>query len=394
MDKFVYADNAATTKVKDEVLNSMMPYFKEEYGNPSSLYQKGASANSAVEQAREKVAKALGAEPREIIFTGCGTESDNWAIKMTAKAMLKKGKNHIISTKFEHHAVLHPLETLEKEGFEVTYLDVYENGIVKVEDLEKAITDKTCLVTIMYVNNEIGTIQPIKELGAVCKAKGVLFHTDAVQAIGNVEIDVKDQNIDMLSLSGHKIGAPKGIGALYVRRGVQLKAFIEGGAQENNKRAGTENVPYIVGLGTAMEIANAKISEKNAKIKPMQDKLIKEILKIKRTRLTGDREKRIASTTSFCFEGVEGEALLLLLDMNGISASSGSACTSGSLDPSHVLLSLGLIHEIAHGSLRLSFSEDTSMEDIDHIIVAIPPIIERLRKMSPLWDRIIKEENN
>lgn len=388
--KVIYADNAATTSVSPAVLDAMLPFYKEFYGNPSSLYSIGNAAKQPMEEARATVAKCLGALPTEIFFTSGGSESDNWAIKGAAHKLMKQGKNHIITTKFEHHAVLHTCAALEKEGFTVTYLDVHENGVVVPEEVEAAITDKTALVTIMYANNEIGTIQPIPEIGAICKKHGVLFHTDAVQAVGNVPIDVKAQNIDMLSLSGHKLHAPKGVGALYVRRGLILPNLIDGGAQERNRRAGTENVAGIVGLGKAMEIAVATMEEKNAKLRRMQDKLINEILKIDRSRLNGDRVKRLPGNISFCFEGIEGESLLLMLDMKGVCASSGSACTSGSLDPSHVLLSIGLPHEIAHGSLRLSFSDVNEESDVDYIIEVLPQIVERLRAMSPLWDSIIK----
>ena len=389
MDRTVYADNAATTAVSPQVLEAMLPYYKEVYGNPSSLYSVGQKAKAALEEARETVAACLGAEAGEIYFTSCGTESDNWAIKGAAHAMRKKGKDHIITSAFEHHAVLHTCQALEKEGFTVTYLPVHENGIVRPEELEAAITDRTGLVTIMYANNEIGTIQPIPEIGAICKKHGVLFHTDAVQAIGNVHINVKEQNIDMLSLSGHKIHASKGVGALYLRSGVSIENFMDGGAQERGRRAGTENVAEIVGLSVAMERACSTVDQRIARLTPMRDKLIHEILKIDRSRLNGDLEHRLPGNVSFCFQGVEGESLLLMLDMKGICASSGSACTSGSLDPSHVLLSIGLPHEVAHGSLRLSFGDDSTMEDVDYIIETLPPIIERLRAMSPLWDAIV-----
>ena len=387
--KVIYADNAATTSVSPAVLDAMLPFYKEFYGNPSSLYSIGNAAKKPLEDARATVAKCLGALPNEIYFTSGGSESDNWAIKGAAHKMLKQGKNHIITTKFEHHAVLHTCAALEKEGFTVTYLDVHENGIVVPEELEAAITEKTALVTVMYANNEIGTIQPIAEIGAICKKHGVLFHTDAVQAVGNVHIDVKEQNIDMLSLSGHKLHAPKGVGALYIRRGLVLPNLIDGGAQERNRRAGTENVAGIVGLAKAMEIAHETMDEKNAKLRRMQDKLSTEILKIDRSRLNGDREKRLPGNISFCFEGIEGESLLLMLDMKGVCASSGSACTSGSLDPSHVLLAIGLKHEVAHGSLRLSYSDTNEESDVDYIIEILPQIVERLRAMSPLWDAII-----
>lgn len=393
MSRKVYADNAATTAVSQRVLEAMLPIYKEVYGNPSSLYGLGQEAKARLEEARATVARCLGARPNEIFFTSCGSESDNWAIKGAAHAQLKKkGKNHIITSAFEHHAVLHTCLALEKEGFTVTYLPVHKDGLVRPEEVEAAITDKTALVTIMYANNEIGTIQPIPEIGEICKKHGVLFHTDAVQAVGNVHIDVKEQNIDMLSLSGHKLHAPKGVGALYIRLGVQIQNLMDGGAQERGKRAGTENVAEIVGLATAMEEACSTIDERIARLTPMRDKLIDGLLKIERSRLNGDREHRLPGNVHFCFQGVEGESLLLMLDMKGVSASSGSACTSGSLDPSHVLLALGLPHGVAHGSLRLSFGDYNTMEDIDYLLEVIPPIIERLRAMSPLWDAIQKGE--
>lgn len=388
----VYLDNAATTKVSDNVFNAMLPYLKEEYGNPSSIYTLGRNSAIAVNKARKQVADALGCEVGEVYFTGCGSESDNWAIKSTARMMAQKGKKHIITSVFEHHAVLHSLASLEKEGFEVTYLPVYSNGIVKVEDVAAAIRPDTALVTIMYANNEIGTIQPIPEIGALCKEKGVIFHTDAVQAVGNVHINVKEQNIDMLSLSGHKIHAQKGCGVLYVNKKYRLTPFMDGGAQERGRRAGTENVPAIVGLGVAITDAVNGIDEKNAKLKKFSDRICDEILKIDRVHLNGDREKRMPCNLNFSFEGIEGESLLLQLDLQGIAASSGSACTSGSLDPSHVLLSIGLPHEIAHGSLRISMSDYTTEEDIDRLLEVLPVIVEKLRNMSPLWDHIIKGE--
>lgn len=388
MNRKVYADNAATTAVSPEVLEAMLPFYKEVYGNPSSLYSLGQEAKKPLEEARETVAQCLGAQPREIYFTSCGTESDNWAIKGAAYAMRRKGKTHIVTSAFEHHAVLHTCQALEKEGFTVTYLPVHENGIVRPEELEAALTENTGLVTIMYANNEIGTIQPIPEIGAICKRYGVLFHTDAVQAAGQVPIDVQEQNIDLLSLSGHKLHAPKGVGALYVRTGVVIQNFMDGGAQERGKRGGTENVASIVGLATALKRACATMEERRVKLTAMRDKLIDGLSKIERCRLNGDREHRLPGNVSFCFQGVEGESLLLMLDLKGISASSGSACTSGSLDPSHVLLSIGLPHEVAHGSLRLSFGDYNTMEDVDYIIETLPPIIERLRSMSPLWDAI------
>ncbi|WP_294754719.1 cysteine desulfurase NifS [uncultured Ruminococcus sp.] len=390
--KFIYADNAATTAVSEEVLNAMLPYFREGYGNASSIYKLGRDAQRAVEDAREKVAKALGAEPREIYFTSCGSEADNWAVKGTAELMAKKGKKHIITSVFEHHAVLHTTEYLEKHGFEVTYVPVSDKGLIDPEDVRKAIREDTALVTIMYANNEIGTIQPIDEIAAICREKGVLFHTDAVQAVGHVDIDVHKQGIDMLSLSGHKIHAQKGIGALYIRKGLILPNLIHGGGQERGKRAGTENVPAIVGLGTAIEIATRNIAEKNAVITPRRNKLIDNILKLPYTRLNGDRDKRLPGNVNISFEGIEGESLLLMLDINGICASSGSACTSGSLDPSHVLLSIGLKHEVAHGSLRLSIEEDTTDEDIDYILEVIPKVVKHLRDMSPVWEKMMKGE--
>ncbi|HJB98047.1 MAG TPA: cysteine desulfurase NifS [Candidatus Acutalibacter pullicola] len=388
MNRKVYADNAATTAVSPEVLEAMLPFYKEVYGNPSSLYSLGQEAKKPLEEARETVAQCLGAQPREIYFTSCGTESDNWAIKGAAYAMRRKGKTHIVTSAFEHHAVLHTCQALEKEGFTVTYLPVHENGIVRPEELEAALTENTGLVTIMYANNEIGTIQPIPEIGAICKRHGVLFHTDAVQAAGQVPIDVQEQNIDLLSLSGHKLHAPKGVGALYIRSGVVIQNLLDGGAQERGKRGGTENVASIVGLATALKRACATMEERRVKLTAMRDKLIDGLSKIERCRLNGDREHRLPGNVSFCFQGVEGESLLLMLDLKGISASSGSACTSGSLDPSHVLLAIGLPHEVAHGSLRLSFGDENTMEDIDYILETVPPIIERLRSISPLWDAI------
>ncbi|MDY3843620.1 MAG: cysteine desulfurase NifS [Ruminococcus sp.] len=390
--RFVYADNAATTKISPEVLNAMYPYLTEEYGNASSIYFLGRNAKKAIEASREKVAKAIGADPSEIYFTSCGSEADNWALRGTCHRLKEKGKKHIITSVFEHHAILHTCQALEKEGFEITYLPVSPLGIVCPDDVKNAIREDTAIVSIMYANNEIGTIQPISEIGAICREKGVIFHTDAVQAVGNVEINVKEQNIDLLSLSGHKIHAQKGIGAIYIKKGIVLPNLIFGGAQERNKRAGTENVPAIVGLGTAIEIATADIKAKNEKVTAMRNRLIDGILKLSHTRLNGDREKRLAGNCNISIEGVEGESLLLMLDMNGICASSGSACTSGSLDPSHVLLALGLKHEVAHGSLRLSINDETTDEDIDYILEVVPRVVERLRAMSPLWERIIKEE--
>ena len=374
------------------VLDVMMPYFTEEYGNASSIYALGRSAKKALETARETVAKAIGAETSEIYFTSCGSESDNWAIRSVCERLAAKGKKHIITSVFEHHAVLHTCQALEKLGFEVTYLPVYKNGIVKTEDVKNAIREDTALVTIMYANNEIGTIQPIEEIAAVCREKGVLFHTDAVQAMGHVKIDVHAQGIDMLSLSGHKIHAQKGIGALYVRKGIPVTNLIFGGAQERNRRAGTENLPAIAGFAKAMEIASTDIEKRAEKTAKQRDRLIEGILKLPRTRLNGDPVKRLPGTVNISIEGVEGESLLLMLDLNGICASSGSACTSGSLDPSHVLLALGLKHEVAHGSLRLSIGDETTDEDIDYILEVVPKVVKRLRDMSPLWERICKEE--
>lgn len=391
MKNLIYADNAATTRLTEPVLEAMTPYLTEFYGNPSSLYDLGQTSKKAVEDARATVAALLGAMPNEIFFTSGGSEADNWAIQGTAHKLAKKGKKHIISTTFEHHAVLHTLKALEKEGFEVTLLPVHENGIVRVDELKAAIREDTALVTIMFANNEIGTIQPIAEISAVCKQKGVIFHTDAVQAVGAVPIHVGQLGVDMLSLSAHKFHGPKGIGALYIRRGVYPDNFIEGGAQERGRRAGTENVPGIVGLSKALSIAIETMEQRNQKLTAMRDACIDGLLQIERSRVNGDRTHRLPGNVNMCFEGVEGESLLLMLDLKGVCASSGSACTSGSLDPSHVLLALGLKHEVAHGSLRLTFSDDNSMEDIKTILDVLPPIVERLRDMSPLWERIIKE---
>lgn len=390
--RFIYADNAATTAVSEEVLQAMLPYFRTAFGNASSIYKLGRDAQRDVEAARAKVAKAIGAEPREIFFTSCGSESDNWAIKGIAENLAKRGKKHIVTSVFEHHAVLHTCEYLEKKGFEVTYVPVSDKGLIDPEDVRNAIRDDTALVTIMYANNEIGTIQPIEEIAAICKEKKVIFHTDAVQALGHVDIDVKKQGIDMLSLSGHKIHAQKGIGALYVRKGIVLPNLIHGGAQERNKRAGTENVPAIVGLGVAIETATKNIAERNAVIVPRRNRLIDGILKLPYTRLNGDRDKRLPGNLNISIEGIEGESLLLMLDQYGICASSGSACTSGSLDPSHVLLAIGLKHEVAHGSLRLSIEENVTDEDVDYILEVIPKIVERLRSMSPVWEKMMKGE--
>ena len=388
MSHFVYADNAATTPVSDSIIDKMLPYYREYYGNPSSLYSVGRIAKKAVEESREAIAGAIGALPNELFFTSGGSEADNWAIKGIAFSQAQSGKKHIITSAFEHHAVLHTVEALKKQGFEITYLNVHEDGLVRPEELEAAIREDTALVTIMYANNEIGTIQPIAEIGKICKKHGVLFHTDAVQAIGNVKIDVKEQNIDLLSLTAHKIHGPKGIGALYVRRGVKLTNLIDGGAQERGRRAGTENVAGIVGLSAAITHACGTVEERVKRLSSMRNRLIEGALKIERSRLNGDPIKRLPGNVNVCFEGIEGESLLLMLDMQGICASSGSACTSGSLDPSHVLLAIGLPHEIAHGSLRLSLGDQNTEEDVDYILEVLPKVVSRLREMSPLWEKI------
>lgn len=381
----IYADNAATTKQSKAVTEKMVQVADKYYGNPSSLHTVGQKAKEELDKARASIAKNLGCEPREIYFTSGGSEADNQAIISAALAGEKKGKKHIISTAFEHHAVLHTLKKMEKYGFEVQLLDVGNVGTVTAEQVEAAIRPDTCLVTVMYANNEIGSIMPIKQIGAVCRTKGVLFHTDAVQAAGHLPINVKEQNIDMLSLSAHKFHGPKGTGVLYARTGVVLSNIIEGGAQERGKRAGTENLPAIAGMAVALDDACAHMSENAAKVTAMRDKLIEGLSKIPHSALNGDPVKRLPGNVSFCFEGVEGESLLLLLDQNGISASSGSACTSGSLDPSHVLLAIGRPHEVAHGSLRLSISEENTMEQMDYMLKEIPFVVDYLRKMSPLW---------
>ena len=387
----IYMDNGATTRVTEPVFEAMRPYFCEIYGNPSSMHNFGYTSRHAVEAAREAVAKAINADPSEIYFTGCGTESDNWAVRGAAYQNVKKGR-HIITTTIEHHAILHTCQQLEKEGFEVTYLPVDEYGFVTAEQLDAAIRPDTTLVTIMTANNEIGTVEPIAELAKVCKAHGVLFHTDAVQAIGSVKIDVRAMDIDMLSMSGHKFHAPKGIGALYIRKGVRLQQFINGGAQERNKRAGTENLASIVGLGKAIELATADIDGHNEKLAAIRDHIIDRVLKeIPYSRLNGDKTRRLPGNVNLCFRFIEGESLLMLLDMKGIAASSGSACTSGSLDPSHVLLAIGLPHEIAHGSLRLSLSEENTMEEADFVVDSLVEIVAKLRAMSPLYDDFIQE---
>lgn len=387
----VYMDYSATTYVKPEVVEEMMPYFTEKFGNPSSFYGISRETKRAIDKAREQVASTLKCLPEEIYFTGGGSEADNWAIKGIATAHRKKG-NHIITTKIEHHAVLHSCEFLEKFGYEVTYLDVDKEGFINLEELRNAITDRTILVSIMFANNEIGTIQPIKEIGEICREKKVLFHTDAVQAVGNVPIDVKEMNIDLLSLAGHKVYGPKGIGALYIRKGVRIDNLIHGGAQERNRRAGTENIASIVGIGKAMEIAENNLKEHTEKLTKLRDRLIDGLLKIPYTTLNGPRgEKRLPGNVNVRFQFIEGESILLSLDFKGVCASSGSACTSGSLDPSHVLLSIGVPHELAHGSLRLTLGEDSTEEDVDYVIEVLPPIIQRLRDMSPLWEDFIKK---
>ena len=384
--KTTYMDYSATTYVKPEVLDAMMPFFTEKFGNPSSFYGISRETKMAIDNARAQVAKAINCDPNEVYFTGGGSEADNWAIKGIATAHMKKG-NHIITTKIEHHAVLHTCEFLEKFGFEVTYLDVNEEGFVDLKQLEEAITDKTILVSIMFANNEIGTIQPIKEIGAICREKKVLFHTDAVQAVGSVPVDVKEMNIDLLSLAGHKLYGPKGIGALYIRRGIRIDNLIHGGGQERGRRAGTENIPGVVGLGKAIELATENIEENRARLTVLRDKLIDGILeRIPYARLNGPRgDKRLPGNSNISFEFIEGESILLSLDFEGICASSGSACTSGSLDPSHVLLAIGLPHEKAHGSLRTTLGAASTEEDVEKLLNELPPIIERLRNMSPLW---------
>ena len=381
----VYADNAATTKTSRVAIEAMMPYFDTIYGNPSSLHSVGQEAKEALENARERVAKCLGCEPREIYFTSGGSEADNQAIISAARIGARKGKKHIISTAFEHHAVLHTLNKLEKEGFEITLLDVKNGHNITAQQVADAIREDTCLVTTMYANNEIGSILPIPEIGAICKAAGIPFHTDAVQAAGHLHINVKEQNIDMLSLSGHKFHGPKGVGALYCRRGLALTNVIEGGAQERGKRAGTENIPAIMGMAAALEDACAHMDENTKKVAAMRDRLIEGLSKIPHCALNGDSMNRLPNNVSFCFEGIEGESLLLLLDMKGVCASSGSACTSGSLDPSHVLLAIGRVHDVAHGSLRLSLSEYNTNEEIDHILTAVPEVVSYLRGISPVW---------
>ena len=382
---FVYADNAATTKMSQVAINAMLPYMDKIFGNPSSLHSVGQEAKEALDAARETVAACLGCEPREIYFTSGGSEADNQAIISAARYGARKGKKHIISTAFEHHAVLHTLNKLEKEGYEVTLLDVSNGHNITAQQVKDAIREDTCLVTVMYANNEIGSVLPIAEIGAVCKEAGVPFHTDAVQAAGHLHINVKEQNIDMLSLSGHKVHGPKGVGALYCRRGFPLVNVIEGGAQERGKRGGTENIAGICGMAAALKDACDHMDERMARVTAMRDKLIAGISQIPHCDLNGDRVNRLPNNVSFCFEGIEGESLLLLLDFKGVAASSGSACTSGSLDPSHVLLAIGRVHDVAHGSLRLSLSDDNTDEEMDHILKVVPEVVQHLRNMSPVW---------
>lgn len=394
MEKKIYLDNAATTKTRPEVVEAMLPYFTESFGNPSSVYELATQNKKAVDEARGIIAKALGAEISDIYFTAGGTEADNWALKATAEAYASKG-NHIITSKIEHHAILHTCEYLEKHGMEVSYIDVDENGVIKLEELKKAIRPTTVLISVMYANNEIGTVQPMIEIGEIAKANNILFHTDAVQAFGQLAIDVNELNIDMLSASGHKLNGPKGIGFLYIRKGLKLKSFVHGGAQERHRRAGTENVPAIVGFGKAVEIALDTLEARQKKEIELRDYLIKRILaEIPYVRLNGHRTKRLPNNANFSFQFIEGESLLIMLDMQNICASSGSACTSGSLDPSHVLLSIGLPHEIAHGSLRLTLCEDNTEEEMDYVIEKIQEIVEKLRSMSPLYEDFVKSSQN
>ena len=390
MNQVIYLDNAATTRTRPEVADAMMPFFTEHYGNPSSVYEFAAPCKQAIARSRETIAKSLGAKANEIYFTAGGTESDNWAIKAAAEAYQAKGK-HIITSKIEHHAVLHTCEYLEKLGFEVTYLDVDENGVVKIEELKKAIRPDTILISIMFANNEIGTIEPIKEIGEIARERGVLFHTDAVQAYCHIPINVDEYHIDMLSASGHKLNGPKGIGFLYIRTGLKLRSFVHGGAQERKRRGGTENVPGIVGLGKAVELAVATMDERAGKERDLRDYLIGRVTaEVPFVRLNGHRTCRLANNTNFAFQFIEGESMLIMLDMNGICGSSGSACTSGSLDPSHVLLAIGLPHEIAHGSLRLTLSEENTKEEMDYVVEKIKEVVDRLRSMSPLYEDFMK----
>ena len=390
---FVYADNAATTSVSKTALEAMLPYLTEKYGNPSSLYSFSQQVAEDVQAARETVAACLGAaSPREIYFTSCGSEADNQALVSCARLGARKGKKHLISTKFEHHAILHTLKALEKQGFEVTLLDVHEDGVVRLEDVAAAIREDTCCVSVMFANNEIGTVQPIREIGALCREKGIPFHTDAVQAAGHIPVNVEEMNIDLLSLSGHKFHAPKGVGVLYCRKNIPLFSFIEGGAQERGKRAGTENVAGIAALAAALKESCDNMAENAEKMCAMRDRLFEGLSKIPHSKINGSLEHHVPGTVNMCFEGIEGESLLLMLDRKGICASSGSACTSGSLDPSHVLLSLGIPHELAHGSLRLSIGEYNTMEQIEYILETVPGIVQYLRDMSPIWDELEKGE--
>ena len=389
MERFVYADNAATTPVSPEVISEMAPVFASAWGNPSSLHKKGREAAALLTDARARIASVLNCEPSEIYFTSCGTESDNWAIKGAAYRMKSRGKTHIVTSKIEHHAVLNTCESLEKEGFSVTYVGVDEYGVVDLEELRAAVTDKTALVAIMYANNEVGTIEPIREITKIAHDAGALMFTDAVQAVGNVDIDLKELGVDMLSLSGHKLGAPKGIGMLYIRKGVVINNLIDGGGQERRKRAGTENLPYIVGLAKAIELAKAGLSDLD-RVAKMRDRLIAELTKIPYSKLNGHPTERLAGNVNIGFEFIEGESLLLWLDISGICASTGSACSSASLEASHVLLAMGVPHEKAHGSLRLSISHSTTDEDIDYIIEKVPEVVEKLRNMSPLWEEVVK----
>lgn len=392
MSKPIYMDYAATTYTKPEVLEEMIPYFTEFYGNPSSIYSISRETKKALDKARMRVAKAINADPNEIYFTGGGSEADNWAIKGIAFAHQNKG-NHIITTTIEHHAVLHACEYLEKHGFEVTYLDVDAEGVIKLEDLKNAIKENTILVTMMMANNEIGSVQPVKEIGEICRERKIFFHTDAVQAVGHIDVDVKEMNIDLLSLAAHKFYGPKGVGALYIKKGIKIHNLVHGGGQEKNRRAGTENVAGIVGLGKALELAVDNLAEHNKKLTYLRDKLMDGLLQIPHTRLNGPKgEKRLPGNVNVCFRFIEGESVLLMLDAMGICASSGSACTSGSLDPSHVLLAIGLPHEIAHGSLRLSLGDGTTEEEVDYVLKTVPSIVQRLRDMSPLYDDFMNKE--
>ena len=393
MNKKIYLDNAATTRVRPEVVEAMLPYFTEKFGNPSSVYEFASQNKSAVDEAREIIAKSLGTDAKDIYFTAGGSESDNWALKATAEAYKEKG-NHIITSKIEHHAILHTCEYLEKNGFEVTYVDVDENGILKLDELKKAIRPTTILISVMFANNEIGSIQPVKEIGEIAKEHGILFHTDAVQAYGQVPINVDEMHIDMLSASGHKLNGPKGIGFLYIRKGLKLRSFVHGGGQERRRRAGTENVPGIVGLGKAVEIAMATMEERTTHETKLRDLLIDRVLReVPYTRLNGDRQKRLPNNANFSFQFIEGESLLIMLDMQDICGSSGSACTSGSLDPSHVLLAIGLPHEIAHGSLRLTLSHETTEEEIKYTVEKVKEIVAKLRSMSPLYEDFLKKNH-